>query len=85
VAKLRFYGDTLTGCIDRVTASLHAQLPELGRNIAIDGSDMPAYANGQRFVSKGGRPGSSPAARRPDDPRQARLHALTGASGSLAA
>jgi hypothetical protein len=43
----------LTRCIDGVTASLHAQLPELGRNIAIDGSDMPA--NGQRFVSKGGR------------------------------
>ena len=53
--KLRTFGDMLTRCIDRVTASLHAQLPELGRNIAIDGSDMPAYANGQRFVSKGGR------------------------------
>jgi hypothetical protein len=48
-AKLRQYGDMLTGCIDRVTASLHAQLPEYGRNVAIDGSDMPAYANGQRY------------------------------------
>ena len=38
-----------------MTASLHAQLPDYGRNIAIDGSDMPVYANGQRFVSKGGR------------------------------
>lgn len=38
-----------------MTASLHAQLPDYGRDIAIDGSDMPAYANGQRFVSKGGR------------------------------
>jgi hypothetical protein len=54
-AKLRTYGDMLARCIDSVTASLHAQLPELGRNVAIDGSDMPAYANGQRFVSKGGR------------------------------
>jgi transposase len=54
-AKLRVYGDMLTGCIDRVTAGLSAQLPEYGRNIAIDGSDMPAYANGQRYVSKGGR------------------------------
>jgi hypothetical protein len=53
--KLRTYGDMLDRCLDRVTASLHAQLPELGRNVAIDGSDMPAYANGQRFVSKGGR------------------------------
>jgi hypothetical protein len=27
----------------------------MGDNLAMDGSDMPAYANGQRFVSKGGR------------------------------
>jgi hypothetical protein len=54
-AKLRTYSDMLDRCIDGVTASLHAALPEPGRNIAIDGSDMPAYANGQRFVSKGGR------------------------------
>ncbi len=27
----------------------------LGQHVAIDGSDLPAYANGQRFVSKGGR------------------------------
>jgi hypothetical protein len=54
-AKLRTYGDMLARCIDGVTASLHAHMPELGRNVAIDGSDMPAYANGQRFVSKGGR------------------------------
>jgi hypothetical protein len=25
------------------------------QNVAIDASDMPAYANGQRFLSKGGR------------------------------
>jgi hypothetical protein len=28
--------------------------PTVG-DVAIDGSDMPAYANGQRYVSKGGR------------------------------
>jgi hypothetical protein len=33
--NLRQYGDILAACLDRVTASLHAQLPELGRNIAI--------------------------------------------------
>jgi hypothetical protein len=54
-AKLRTYGDMLARCIDGVTASLHVELPELGRSIAIDGSDMPAYANGQRFVSHAGR------------------------------
>jgi len=53
-AKLRQYGDIFAACLDHVTVSLHAQLPEYGRNIAIDGSDMPAYANGQRFVSKHG-------------------------------
>lgn len=26
----------------------------MGRDVAIDGSDLPAYANGQRYVSKGG-------------------------------
>src|SRR5215213_342367 len=46
-AKLRLYGDMLDRCIAGVTASLHAAMPNLGRNIAIDGSDMPAYANGQ--------------------------------------
>ncbi|MGH2845768.1 MAG: transposase [Thermoleophilaceae bacterium] len=30
-------------------------LPGLGRDVAIDASDLPAYANGQRYVSKGGR------------------------------
>jgi hypothetical protein len=27
----------------------------MGRNVSIDASDMPAYGNGQRFLSKGGR------------------------------
>jgi hypothetical protein len=48
-AKLRQFEDILTACIARVTASLSERLPEYGRNVAIDGSDMPAYANGQRF------------------------------------
>jgi hypothetical protein len=26
----------------------------VGRDVAIDGSDLPAYANGQRFLSKNG-------------------------------
>lgn len=53
--KLRQHKPLLDACLDRVTASLRAELPEYGKDIAIDGSDMPAYANGQRFVSKGGR------------------------------
>jgi hypothetical protein len=53
--KLREHGDALTRCLARVLAALRDANPEIGRTIAIDGSDMPAYANGQRFLSKGGR------------------------------
>lgn len=53
--KLRDHGDMLTACIDRVLATLHAACPEMGQTVAIDGSDLPAYANGQRYVSRGGK------------------------------
>jgi hypothetical protein len=53
-AKLRDHKALLDGCLDRVTAALHAEHPEMGRDVAIDGSDLPAYANGQRFLSKNG-------------------------------
>jgi hypothetical protein len=53
-AKLRAYRHLLDACLDRVTAALHAKHPEMGRDVAIDGSDMPAYANGQRYLSKNG-------------------------------
>lgn len=52
--KLRTYDHLLTACLDRVTAALHVAHPAMGENVAIDGSDLPAYANGQRYVSKGG-------------------------------
>jgi hypothetical protein len=53
-AKLRRHKGALDSCIAAVAASLHAELPEFGQHVAIDGSDLPVYANGQRFVSKGG-------------------------------
>jgi hypothetical protein len=53
--KLREHSDKLARCLDRVTAGLRDRLPGMGANVAIDASDMAAYANGQRFVSKGGR------------------------------
>jgi len=46
-AKLREHGDMLTACIDRVLATLRDAHPEMGQTVAIDGSDLPAYANGQ--------------------------------------
>src|SRR5437588_2213998 len=53
--KLREHGHLLDACIAAVLTRLRDANPNLGENVAIDASDMPAYANGQRFVSKGGR------------------------------
>jgi hypothetical protein len=53
-AKLREHKALLDTCLDGVTAALHVAHPEMGRDVAIDGSDLPAYANGQRFLSKNG-------------------------------
>jgi Transposase DDE domain len=54
-AKLRLYSDKLDARIASVLASLRDEMPEMGRDVSIDASDLPAYANGQRYVSKGGR------------------------------
>jgi len=37
-----------------VIASPRDARPEMGRTIAIDGSDLPVYGNGQRHVKRGG-------------------------------
>jgi transposase len=52
--KLRKERERIAGCIDALAASLRDHYPEMGREIAIDASDMPAYANGQRFIYNGG-------------------------------
>lgn len=49
-AKLRQHEAMLTACIGKVLAALRAAHPEMGRTVAIDGSDMPAYANGHKYV-----------------------------------
>jgi hypothetical protein len=49
-AKLRANGPMLDTCIAAVLASLRSELPGFGDTIAIDGSDLPAYANGQKYV-----------------------------------
>src|SRR5947209_12388281 len=53
--KLRENKPALAACLDACAASLRAQYPAMGRDVAIDASDMPAFANGQRYVSKGGK------------------------------
>jgi IS5 family transposase len=52
--KLREHRPLLSDFLDRVAESLRAELPGYGRDLAIDASDLPAYANGQRYVSKNG-------------------------------
>ncbi len=52
--KLRENQPALADCLDAVTAALQAELPGIGVDVAIDASDMPAFANGQRYVYNGG-------------------------------
>src|SRR6266702_4504109 len=52
--KLRENRPALDACLTACAASLRAELPDFGRDVAIDASDLPAFANGQRYVSKGG-------------------------------
>jgi Transposase DDE domain/Transposase domain (DUF772) len=52
--KLRDNGEMVQRCIDCMIEGLKSKLPDYGTDLAIDASDMPAYANGQRYVYKGG-------------------------------
>ncbi len=53
-AKLREHATMLEECITSVVRALKKANPLLGCDVAIDASDMPAYANGQRFKYKDG-------------------------------
>jgi IS5 family transposase len=52
--KLREHRELLDRCTERVVAVLRVENPHMGRDVAIDGSNLTAYANGQRFLSKNG-------------------------------
>jgi transposase, IS5 family len=52
--KLRDHAAMLEECIASVVRALKKRNPLLGWDVAIDASDMPAYANGQRYKYKGG-------------------------------
>jgi len=52
--KLREHEKLLTACIESVLAALREAKPEMGKTVAIDGSDMPAFANGHRYLYKNG-------------------------------
>lgn len=53
-AKLRANRPALDACFKAMATALRAELPGYGRDLAIDASDLPAYANGQRFRTKNG-------------------------------
>jgi transposase, IS5 family len=53
--KLNHCEGQLQECADAVLEALRSKNPEMGKDIAIDGSSMEAYANGQRFKSQGGK------------------------------
>ncbi len=53
-AKLRKHSKALADCVERTEAALRERHPDMGRDVAVDGSGIPAYANGQRFKSKNG-------------------------------
>jgi hypothetical protein len=52
--KLRANRPVLYACIDAFAASLRAEHPDFGRDVAIDASDIPAWGNGHRYVRDGG-------------------------------
>lgn len=52
--KLRKERERIAACVDALAASLREWYPNMGREVAIDASDMPAWANGQKFLYKDG-------------------------------
>src|SRR5919202_6090585 len=52
--KLRDNQPLLADCLDQIAEALQDAFPTIGRDVAIDASDLPAFANGQRFVSQHG-------------------------------
>jgi hypothetical protein len=52
--KLRKHRKVLDTCFDACAEALREVHPDFGLDVAIDASDLRAYANGQRYVSKGG-------------------------------
>ena len=53
-AKLREQKPLLDACLTGIVDSLRETVSDYGVDIAVDASDLPAYANGQRYLSKGG-------------------------------
>ena len=52
--KLRENRPAVEACLDSLAEALRAEHPDFGLDVAIDASDLPAFANGQRYVRNGG-------------------------------
>ena len=52
--KLREHSNVLADCLDRIAASLQTELPDIGQDVAIDATNLEAWANGHRRLSKNG-------------------------------
>jgi hypothetical protein len=52
--KLRDERARIATCIDALAVALRERHPDMGCEVAIDASDMPAWANGQRYIYNGG-------------------------------
>jgi hypothetical protein len=52
--KLRANRPALAACLDACAASLQTHHPDMGRDVAVDATDVPAWGNGQRFIMQGG-------------------------------
>jgi DDE family transposase len=53
--KLERNRPVLVAALDELAASLRERHPDFGQDVAIDASDLPAWGNGMRYVSKGGK------------------------------
>jgi IS5 family transposase len=52
--RLRKERERIAACVDALAAALREQHPGMGCEVAIDASDMPAWANGQRYLYNNG-------------------------------
>ena len=53
-AKLHRHRDLIESCTKDLIETLGEQQPGLGKDVSIDSTDLPAYANGQKYRYKGG-------------------------------
>jgi hypothetical protein len=77
--RLRENRPALEACLNACAASLRAEYgDDLGKDLAIDATDMPAFANGQKYVRRAGQSASGTAIQ-----TQAGVIALLSARGLL--